>query len=60
MLINLFTSFPEMLYLQKSYTEADTYYIANHVDLDISYHSGEKEEWGSPFKGKGGRIICGF
>ncbi|KAK6622673.1 transmembrane 9 superfamily member 2 [Polyplax serrata] len=43
--------------INKSYTEADTYYIANHVDLDISYHSGEKEEWGSPFKGKGGRII---
>ncbi|KAG7209377.1 hypothetical protein KM043_015477 [Ampulex compressa] len=34
-----------------------TYYLFNHVDLTITYHSGAKEEWGSGFKANGGRII---
>lgn len=33
------------------------YYIYNHVDLRITYHSGAKEEWGSKFGSNGGRII---
>lgn len=37
--------------------EQDGFYIYNHVDLTVTYHSGDKEEWGSKFKGNGGRII---
>lgn len=35
----------------------DMYYVFNHVDIRITYHSGEDEEWGSSFQGNGGRII---
>ncbi|XP_015601918.1 transmembrane 9 superfamily member 2 isoform X2 [Cephus cinctus] len=34
-----------------------TYYVFNHVDLTITYHSGAKEDWGAGFKDNGGRII---
>lgn len=37
--------------------QQDAYYIYNHVDLTITYHSGAKEEWGSRFGSNGGRII---
>ncbi|OAD56403.1 Transmembrane 9 superfamily member 2 [Eufriesea mexicana] len=40
-----------------AYNKAKTYYLFNHVDLTITYHSGVKEEWGSAFKENGGRII---
>uniref|UniRef100_A0A8D8UJQ7 Transmembrane 9 superfamily member n=1 Tax=Cacopsylla melanoneura TaxID=428564 RepID=A0A8D8UJQ7_9HEMI len=36
---------------------SETYYMFNHVDIKISYHSGEQEEWGTSFQGNGGRII---
>lgn len=39
------------------YSKAKTYYLFNHVDLMITYHSGAEEEWGSGFKENGGRII---
>lgn len=39
------------------YDKPNTLYLFNHVDLEITYHSGEKEEWGSGFKDNGGRII---
>lgn len=35
----------------------NAYYIYNHVDLTVTYHSGAKEEWGSSFRENGGRII---
>lgn len=35
----------------------NAYYIYNHMDLVITYHSGAKEEWGSSFGDNGGRII---
>lgn len=35
----------------------NAFYIFNHVDLTITYHSGFKEEWGSSFGDNGGRII---
>ncbi|XP_060516751.1 transmembrane 9 superfamily member 2 [Cylas formicarius] len=35
----------------------DSYFIYNHVDLIITYHSGAEEEWGSRFGSNGGRII---
>lgn len=46
--------------LQKLYNQPNTYYIFNHVDLLISYHSGEGEEWGSSFRSNGGRIVCKY
>ncbi|CAG0907001.1 unnamed protein product [Cyprideis torosa] len=38
---------------------ADTFIYYNHVDLNISYHSGEGEEWGERFSDptRGGRIV---
>ncbi|KAK7597854.1 hypothetical protein V9T40_010079 [Parthenolecanium corni] len=36
----------------------DQYYLFNHVDLTIIYHSGENEEWGDSFQSNGGRIIA--
>lgn len=38
-------------------TKPGNYYIFNHVDLVITYHSGAEEEWGVNFKQNGGRII---
>ncbi|CAG9766038.1 unnamed protein product [Ceutorhynchus assimilis] len=37
--------------------QQDGFYIFNHVDLIITYHSGAKEEWGTQFGSNGGRII---
>ncbi|EFN74328.1 Transmembrane 9 superfamily member 2 [Camponotus floridanus] len=39
------------------YNKPKTYYLFNHVNLTITYHSGATEEWGSNFKENGGRII---
>ncbi|RWS27237.1 hypothetical protein B4U80_01841 [Leptotrombidium deliense] len=39
------------------YNKADTFYLFNHVDLHITYHSGGKETWGLGFGDRGGRII---
>ncbi|KMQ93427.1 transmembrane 9 superfamily member 2, partial [Lasius niger] len=39
------------------YNKPKTYYLFNHVNLTITYHSGATEEWGSSFKENGGRII---
>ncbi|XP_046747461.1 transmembrane 9 superfamily member 2 isoform X3 [Diprion similis] len=39
------------------YNQPNTYYLFNHVDLTITYHSGETEEWGSGYSQKVGRII---
>lgn len=33
------------------------YYLFNHVDLEITYHSGKEEEWGVGFGDNEGRII---
>lgn len=40
-----------------SYSQPNTYYIFNHVDILITYHSSQKEEWGESITGRGGRII---
>lgn len=36
----------------------DTFYVFNHVELEIVYHSGEGETWGQAFGENGGRIIA--
>lgn len=43
--------------MYSGYNKPNTYYLFNHVDLKITYHSGGSEEWGSAFGEKGGRII---
>ncbi|CAG2100297.1 unnamed protein product, partial [Medioppia subpectinata] len=40
------------------YNKADTFYVFNHVDITITYRSGENEAWGVGFGDKGGRIIA--
>ena len=44
---------------QSSYKKADTYYLFNHVDFEITYHNGKNEEWGLPFSDaeEDGRIV---
>ncbi|XP_071453601.1 transmembrane 9 superfamily member 2 [Hetaerina americana] len=43
--------------ISSMYSKPKTYYIFNHVDLVITYHSGKDEDWGVGFKENGGRII---
>ncbi|XP_073987345.1 transmembrane 9 superfamily protein member 2 [Rhodnius prolixus] len=43
--------------LNTLYSSPHTYYIFNHVDLVITYHSGQGEDWGSNFGANGGRIV---
>lgn len=43
--------------LDEGYSDPNTYYLVNHIDLVITYHSGKKEEWGMEFQENGGRII---
>lgn len=43
--------------LSEAFNKPNTYYLVNHVDLIITYHSGKQEEWGSNFGENGGRII---
>jgi len=38
------------------YSKKDTFYLFNHLDLQITYHSGHGESWGAAFGDKGGRI----
>lgn len=40
-----------------AYRKPDTYYLFNHVDLTITYHSADKEDWGSSVSENSGRII---
>lgn len=39
------------------FSKPDTFYLFNHVDILITYHSGKGEEWGARFLQNGGRII---
>jgi transmembrane 9 superfamily protein 2/4 len=43
--------------LNPNYNRPGFYYLFNHVDLVVTYHSGTNEEWGNAFKQNGGRII---
>lgn len=42
--------------MSELYQKKDTFYLFNHVDLVITYHSGENEAWGASFGKQGGRI----
>jgi len=44
--------------ISREYSNKDSYYIFNHVDIDISYHSGAFEDWGKVLQTQpGGRIV---
>lgn len=43
--------------INPNYNKRGYYYPFNHVDLKITYHSGQTEEWGVGFRANGGRII---
>ncbi|CAG7837323.1 unnamed protein product [Allacma fusca] len=45
------------LLLETSVKPPDSYYIFNHVDITIKYHSGKNTEWVSQFGENSGRII---
>ena len=32
--------------ISREYTKPDSYYVFNHVDVVVAYHSGNQEEWG--------------
>jgi len=45
--------------INTAYSEPDSYYIFNHVDITISYHNGEGEDWGKYLHNVvGGRIVA--
>lgn len=39
------------------FSQPDTYYIFNHVDLTITYHGGKSEPWGAELQDNIGRIL---
>lgn len=43
--------------LSDAFNKPNTFYLVNHVDLVITYHSGKHEDWGMDFQEDGGRII---
>lgn len=43
--------------MNSNYNKPDTFYLFNHLDIQITYHSGSGEAWGVDFGDKGGRII---
>jgi transmembrane 9 superfamily protein 2/4 len=43
--------------INPAFNKPGYYYIYNHVDLVVTYHSGFSEEWGKRFGANGGRII---
>ncbi|XP_046577899.1 transmembrane 9 superfamily member 2-like [Haliotis rubra] len=43
--------------MKADFKDANTYYVFNHVDITIEYHSGTNEEWGVDLGDKGGRIV---
>ncbi|XP_013788711.1 transmembrane 9 superfamily member 2-like [Limulus polyphemus] len=43
--------------INTAFNQPDTYYLFNHVDIIITYHSGSGETWGVDFGDNGGRII---
>lgn len=43
-------------FMNSRFDQPSSYYIFNHVDILVTYHSGEHEAWGVDFGDKGGRI----
>ena len=47
----LFLPFSLLFNQQNKFNTKDTYYVFNHVDITISYHNGQGENW------KGARLL---
>ncbi|XP_059082193.1 transmembrane 9 superfamily member 2-like [Tigriopus californicus] len=44
--------------ISRDYTKPNHFYIFNHIDLEISYHPGNNEDWGRYLSDQmGGRIV---
>lgn len=44
--------------ISRDYSTPNNYYVFNHVDIEISYHDGQQEDWGKYLHGvQGGRIV---
>uniref|UniRef100_A0A6A7FQE1 Transmembrane 9 superfamily member n=1 Tax=Hirondellea gigas TaxID=1518452 RepID=A0A6A7FQE1_9CRUS len=43
--------------IERSYNQPNTYYLFNHIDLNITFHSGLNEDWGLGIGSQGGRIL---
>ncbi|PAA93673.1 hypothetical protein BOX15_Mlig012902g2 [Macrostomum lignano] len=39
------------------YSTRNSFYLFNHVHLQVTYHGSQSEKWGSTLSGEGGRII---
>jgi len=46
--------------ISRDYSTANTYYVFNHVDIEVSYHDGHNEDWGRFLNSEevGGRIVA--
>ncbi|XP_071165209.1 transmembrane 9 superfamily member 2-like [Mytilus edulis] len=44
--------------ISNKYSEKNTYYVFNHIDVTITYHSGTNTDWGQEFGWDGGRIVA--
>lgn len=44
--------------ISNKYSDKNTFYVFNHVDITISYHSGHNTDWGEEFGMNGGRIVA--
>jgi len=46
--------------ISRDYSTQNTYYVFNHVDIEISYHDGHREDWGRFLNADeiGGRIVA--
>ena len=46
------------VFLQTSnFDQKDSYFVYNHIDLTIKYHSGKTEPWGIDLGEGGGRVV---
>ena len=48
--------------ISRDYSKPNNYYIFNHVDITVTYHSGKTEDWGKYLENEevGGRIVCEY
>lgn len=46
-----------LLCLKGKYTEKDTYYVFNHLEIKMFYHQPSDAEWDASLGSVGGRIV---
>jgi len=44
--------------IDRRFNKHDTFYVFNHVDITITYHSGDGEEWSGTLQNAAGRILA--